>query len=143
MPATSNATRTIVSSVTAAALCAAGATFAAPQNPPSAASASQSEPFRGRGNEPFWSVEVVGTMMTFKPADGATITASPVAVEQMSGGRRYVARAAGQAVATVTVLDQPCTDSMSGQPFPSRVTVQIGAFEARGCGGAGRTETGR
>ena len=90
--------------------------------------------YRGRGNEPFWSLEIAGGTTTFKTPGGIPISALTPRAETITGGRRFVATAGDQGL-TATILDRPCVDDMSGMPYPDTVIVLAGGREYRGCGG--------
>lgn len=93
------------------------------------------EPFRARGNEPFWSVEMTSAAITFRPMDGAGVTVKPVPSPRQDGNAEvYEATAGGQSF-VLRIASTVCTDTMSGMPFPKTVTVAIGAKTFEGCGG--------
>ena len=78
--------------------------------------------YRARGNEPFWSLEIASSTMTLKTPDRSPVAVPTPRAENILGGRRYAAKAGGQAF-TVTILDHRCVDDMSGMPYPHAVTV--------------------
>jgi heat shock protein HslJ len=92
------------------------------------------EPFRARGNEPFWNLELTRDKLTFRTMDGATVNTPAPRPEPVTGGVRHAARTEAHQV-VATVMDRPCTDNMSGMPYPSSVTVVVDGKEYRGCGG--------
>jgi len=97
--------------------------------------ADEAETFRARGNEPFWSVEMTGEAITFRPMDGAALTVKPVPAPRQDGNTEvYEATAGGQSF-TLSIASTVCTDTMSGMPFPKTVTVGIGTSNFEGCGG--------
>ncbi|MFN8831453.1 MAG: META domain-containing protein [Labrys sp. (in: a-proteobacteria)] len=103
----------------------------------SAASASiaETDTLRGRGNEPFWSVEKTAESITFRPMDGEPATVSPVPTPRKDGNADiYEATVSGETF-VLTIADTVCTDTMSGMPFPKSVTVALGAKTFSGCGG--------
>lgn len=88
-------------------------------------------PYRARGNEPFWSLDVGDARLAFD-APGARVEAAlPAPVIDM-GVRRYTLDGPGL---TVSVQDRLCADSMSGMPHPHTVEVRLGDRSFRGCGG--------
>jgi heat shock protein HslJ len=90
--------------------------------------------FRAHGNEPFWSVEIAGTAVTWRtPEDSLAGTVGPG--EAIEGGRRWSGEAGGRTI-LVTALARVCHDGMSGMPYPETVTVQLGDRRFDGCGGA-------
>jgi heat shock protein HslJ/membrane-bound inhibitor of C-type lysozyme len=92
------------------------------------------ERFRARGNEPFWSLEITRSTLTFRPLEGSPITLPSPRPEIVSGGRRYAARGDGHDISAI-VTDRICADDMSGMPYPSTVTAVVDGKEYRGCGG--------
>jgi heat shock protein HslJ len=109
----------------AAALLAASAT----------APATAAETFRGRGNEPFWSVEVGAAGIVFTPMEGSPVTVAPVPAGRQDGNAMIYEASADGAPFVLTVADAVCTDTMSGMPFPKTVTVRLGEDAYSGCGG--------
>jgi uncharacterized membrane protein len=91
-------------------------------------------PYRARGNEPFWSLEVVGKTMTFRTPEAEAISAEIAATESLGTGRKYVATYANEPF-TASIIDRQCSDGMSGMPYPHFVTVTIQGKEYKGCGG--------
>lgn len=92
--------------------------------------------FRGLGQEPGWYVEVKEGEEVLLVADYGErrVMTGPPTREAGGGGRvTYRARADGQALA-VLVEPVPCSDAMSGIPFPATVTVTLDGREYRGCG---------
>jgi heat shock protein HslJ/membrane-bound inhibitor of C-type lysozyme len=92
------------------------------------------EPFRAHGNEPFWNLELTRDKLTFRTMDGGIVNTPAPRPEPVSGGVRHAARTEAHEV-VATVMDRPCTDNMSGMPYPSTVTVVVDGKEYRGCGG--------
>jgi heat shock protein HslJ/uncharacterized lipoprotein YbaY len=92
------------------------------------------EPFRARGNEPFWNLELSRDKLTFRTMDGSTVNTPAPGPEPVSGGVRHAARTEAHDV-VVTVLNRACADNMSGMPYPNTVTVVVDGTEYRGCGG--------
>jgi heat shock protein HslJ len=92
-------------------------------------------PFRARGNEPGWSLDVGEREMTLVADYGERRVVAPTPMPTRSGDTtRWAARSAGHKV-LVTVVDRLCHDGMSGFPFPRTVVVRLDGRELRGCGG--------
>lgn len=90
-------------------------------------------PYRARGNEPFWALEIRADSMIFTTPErviGAVLPPSQI----IAGGVRYSAAADGQPF-VATVADEACADGMSGMPYPHTVSVTVLGTEYRGCGG--------
>lgn len=115
-------------------------TPAEPADGPAAGPAAAETPGTGtpatwtaRGNEPGWNVTLDGTTLTYIYAYGEGRYEAPQpAAEPVDGGRRYTT---ADGVLSVTVLDKPCADDMSGMPYPQTVTVQMEDARVQGCGG--------
>lgn len=84
------------------------------------------------GNEPFWSVEVDGAMLTYKTPElmpGATFeaereeTADGVRLRGVHDGREFM----------LEVRDEQCQDSMSGATLDFTATVTIDGEPMAGC----------
>ncbi len=93
------------------------------------------EPFRSRGNEPFWSLYMNPDRIVFAPMEGEPVTVTPVPAGRRDGNATTYEASAGGGPFRLTVADTVCTDSMSGMPFPKTVTVVLGAETFSGCGG--------
>ncbi len=87
--------------------------------------------FRAGGNEPGWHLEM-GTRTLFTTVDGTVrIEALTPVAEATATSRRY----AVTPTLLVTIANRLCVDTMSGMPYPNRVTVVLDGVELRGCGG--------
>jgi heat shock protein HslJ len=92
-------------------------------------------PFRARGNEPGWSLEVSAREMTLLADYGEQRVVTGTPAPATSGDTtRWAASAQGHSV-EVTVVDVLCHDGMSGFAFPRTVTVRLDGRNLRGCGG--------
>ena len=66
--------------------------------------------------------------MTFLANDGKTRIVTPTpAAEKTDGSRKYVTKSGGSDL-TVTILDRPCVDTMTGMPHPNTV---VGALRGQ------------
>ena len=92
-------------------------------------------PFRARGNEPGWSLDVGAREMTLLADYGErrVVAATPAPVRS-GDTTRWAASAQGHEI-LVTVVDRLCHDGMSGFPFPRTVVVRLDGRELGGCGG--------
>ena len=92
-------------------------------------------PFRATGNEPGWRLDIGESEMTLLADNGETRLVTPTPTpEKAQGSRKYVATSGGSDL-TVTILDQLCTDSMTGMPHPNTVVVLFQGRTLNGCGG--------
>jgi uncharacterized membrane protein len=97
--------------------------------------AAAAAPFRARGNEPGWSLEIGAKEMTLLADYGELRLVGPAPAPASSGDTtRYAAEPQGHGI-EITVLRRICHDGMSGFPYPSIVTVRLDGRELRGCGG--------
>ena len=91
--------------------------------------------FRAIGNEPGWSLEIqAGQHLLFTGDTGMRrrLTPDPGALVQ---GQRRRWHAVTEAVdLQVEVIDEPCVDTLSGETFPSGVTVTLDGETLYGCG---------
>ncbi|MEO1167597.1 MAG: hypothetical protein AAFW97_02680 [Pseudomonadota bacterium] len=95
--------------------------------------AAEPEPiFTGVGQEPGWFLRIYDDVIVYEADYGERrVTARTPEVENFAGGRRYENDSI-----TVEILDEPCTDSMSGAPYPAVVTItERGGSPVEGCGG--------
>jgi heat shock protein HslJ len=93
--------------------------------------------FRGLGQEPGWSLEIhQGEEIRFSYDYGkglAVVPATPAQVDATTGTRSYRARHES-ADLRVEIVPVACTDSMSGQSYPTTVSVTLNGRAFRGCG---------
>lgn len=93
--------------------------------------------FRALGQEPGWQLEVrKGAEMRFIYDYGRNMVVTPASRAQLdssSGTRTYHAVAAANDL-RVVIVPVPCTDVMSGKPFPVTVSVTLNGRSFRGCG---------
>jgi len=91
------------------------------------------EPWRARGNEPGWHLDIAGgrvVLVTDYGAERREATLPPAAFEP---GVVVYEVAAWDAV--IRVADTLCRDDMTGMPYPRTVTVELPERTLRGCGG--------
>ena len=100
-----------------------------------AASANGSDSFRAQGNEPFWSLRMTDSEITFQPMDGDAVTVTPLPSPRQDGNAEVYEATAGGESLVLTIASKVCTDTMSGMPFPKSVTVALGVRIFNGCGG--------
>ncbi|HQR53999.1 MAG TPA: META domain-containing protein [Burkholderiales bacterium] len=97
--------------------------------------AGRQPPFRATGNEPGWRLDIDATRMSLLAHNGKTrfVAPTPRAVES-DGTRKYSGRHGGSDI-TVTISRHPCTDTMTGMPYPQSVVVVFDGETMNGCGG--------
>jgi putative lipoprotein len=91
--------------------------------------------FRALGQEPGWFLEIDDGRSMRLVYDYAEREATrPGPTPTIEQGKTTYAAATGSHRLIVVIDDRPCQDVMSGEPFPSTVTVTIDGRELRGCG---------
>jgi heat shock protein HslJ len=99
----------------------------------SAEATAAAQPLTARGNEPGWSLTIGAAEIELVTEYGARRSTFPRPAPEISGDTtRYVIP--GESL-TVTLVDAPCADSMSGMFYPWTVTVERTEGALSGCGG--------
>jgi len=92
--------------------------------------------YRGRGNEPGWTVEIgPGTRLEFVTDYGQERHAFDTASEsgsETAGARVFRAEHGSQRI-KVSVTTEACTDDMSDERFAQQMIVEFGGRSFRGC----------
>ncbi|HKP15066.1 MAG TPA: META domain-containing protein [Gemmatimonadaceae bacterium] len=92
-------------------------------------------PFRARGNEPGWSLDVGTREMTLVADYGERRVVASTPAPTTAGDTTRWTTSAQEHEILVTVVDRLCHDGMSGFPFPRTVAVRLDGRELTGCGG--------
>ena len=91
-------------------------------------------PFRASGNEPFWAVEYTGWQLALERPGRATVTLYAQVLDRRPDGLRV--QAGNEPGAWLLELTEAvCRDTMSGQSYPYRATLQAEGQTLQGCGG--------
>ncbi len=90
-------------------------------------------PFPARGNEPGWHLTISGNQLELTLDYGARQIEARLPKPVKSAGRRI--HDVPEQQLKITISEQPCTDSMTGMPYPSTVVVEIENQRLSGCGG--------
>lgn len=94
--------------------------------------------FHGRGNEPGWTVRLDhdAPHLSLMLDNGEREIESPYRVTSLDNERGRVTLASGRADTpfNLELEARACFDSMSGEPFPVRVTLDVDGKTYRGCG---------
>ncbi len=107
----------------------------APQRAPWEDARRRGVDFRAVGNEPGWSLEIRdGDHLLFIGGSGMRRVASPDPGQQLKRETRTWHAITESADLQVEILNDTCTDSMSAEEFPSRVTVTLDGQVYFGCG---------
>jgi len=99
--------------------------------------------FRASGNEPFWSVLVTDSTITFHALGSDPVVFREFNVKQTPSGIRFMAD--GPAVRGAFVLElvtEPCSDSMADVRFDFRASVIAGGVSYSGCAKRGLDPAG-
>ncbi|NBB69695.1 MAG: META domain-containing protein [Alphaproteobacteria bacterium] len=91
------------------------------------------QPFRARGNEPGWHLDIAEGRIALVTDYGAERREAPLPPADFEPGVVVYEVAAWDAV--IRIADTLCRDTMTGMPFPETVTVDLPARTLRGCGG--------
>lgn len=94
--------------------------------------------FHGRGNEPGWTVRLAhdAPRLSMMLDYGEREIEAPYRVTSLDNERGRVTLASGRADTpfNLELEARACFDSMSGEPFPVRVTLEVEGKTYRGCG---------
>lgn len=91
-------------------------------------------PFAARGNEPFWQVAVDAHALRLERLGEPPLVAPSPAAELRDGALRWTGAASGREIA-LAVRAALCRDTMTGMPYPARVTLTLDGRSLEGCGG--------
>jgi heat shock protein HslJ/membrane-bound inhibitor of C-type lysozyme len=94
------------------------------------------QPFRARGNEPGWHVDIAAGRIVLVTDHGQERREAPLPAADVEPGAVVYAVAAWDA--RIRIEDTLCRDTMTGMPYPKTVTVELAERTLRGCGGEAR-----
>lgn len=89
-------------------------------------------PYRGQGNEPFWSVEVSAGQVALRRL-GMEDVILPVTERALTAEGALRVTAGGAVLRRKSAI---CHDSMTGMPYPETLALAMGDQLLQGCGGA-------
>ena len=93
--------------------------------------------FRAVGQEPGWQLELrMGAEMRLTYDYGKSMAVTPAAralVDSTTGTRTFHAVTEANDL-RIVIVPAPCTDAMSGRPYPATVSVTLNGRSFRGCG---------
>ncbi len=89
--------------------------------------------YRAYGNEPFWSADISPRGIELQRLGEDTRSWTRPQEESVGNEVRFTGQAPAGMSIEVTLLREPCRDSMSGAYFGFMAAVRIGAEELRGC----------
>lgn len=90
-----------------------------------------------RGNEPFWSVEIDSDQLLLREVDAAAATRFSVQETQDAEGSVTYRGASGNKTLEITVTNNSCSDSMSGEYFAYAADLKLDGRTLRGCARVG------
>src|SRR5690606_38962826 len=90
--------------------------------------------FRALGNEPAWNLEIFPDRLVMVTNLGADRTELAHDGPTVDGARTTYRAAVGESEITAVIERRACTDTMSGEPFGTAVTVTFGEETLCGCG---------
>ena len=102
-------------------------------NPTAAEPRAPATTYTCLGNEPFWSVNIKEGNIIFRTPDEGPIT-YPYQAPQQRGSQKEFMSKSGNSTLKVVIKEEPCTDTMSGEPFPYTVEVTKDGKIYSGCG---------
>jgi len=94
------------------------------------------QPWRARGNEPGWHLDIAAGRIVLVTDYGAQRREAPLPAAELEPG--VVVYAVADWDAVVRIADTLCHDTMTGMPYPRTVTVELPERTLRGCGGEAR-----
>jgi len=109
------------------------ATPAEPETPAAEARVT----YKAQGNEPFWSVEIMGEEAIRYTTPETEITfpfVPPILSPSSNPSEVYAAKTTDHDLKMVIYTEEACTDDMSGEEFPQTVEITIDDRKMRGCG---------
>ncbi len=106
---------------------------------PAVAAVPAARTLRATGNEPNWRLEMSESGILLVTDQGETRAGAPVLDTTFADGSALYVASGDKGQVAVKVIDQVCTDSMSGMPHPQRVQVWMDGQglepDLQGCGG--------
>ena len=94
------------------------------------------QPFRARGNEPGWHLEIAEARLTLVTDYGAERREAALPAAEFEPGEVIYEVEPWDAV--IRIAATRCHDTMTGMPYPKTATVELPERTLRGCGGEAR-----
>jgi heat shock protein HslJ len=91
-----------------------------------------------RGHEPSWSLALEGERARLSLMGEAPVDAAITSRKREGGALRITAQA-GERRLAIAISERICSDTMTGMPFPLRVTLDWQGRRMTGCGGETRS----
>jgi uncharacterized membrane protein len=93
--------------------------------------------YKAQGNEPFWSIEIMGEEAIRYTTPEMEVTfpfVPPILSPSSNPSEVYAAKTTEHDLRMVIFTEEACTDDMSGKPFPNTVEITFDDQKMRGCG---------
>ena len=99
------------------------------------------QPVKAVGNEPFWSVMLDGTTMTYGGLDRPEQRAPQPAPRIQGTIATFTGQTASRKALKVTLIATECSDGMSDRTYPLVARVEVGDETLTGCAAANASFT--
>lgn len=111
-------------------------TPAAPAQPRTLAGVDLDQPLRVLGTEPFWTVEITPTGLTYSGVDRPEQKAANPGPTLQGTVAVWTTATEAQTPLVVTLMATDCSDGMSDRTYPLTAKVEIGGESLTGCAAA-------
>lgn len=111
-------------------------TPAAPAQPRTLAGVDLDQPLRVLGTEPFWTVEITPTGLTYSGVDRPEQKAANPGPALQGTVAIWTTATEAQTPLVVTLMATDCSDGMSDRTYPLTAKVEIGGESLTGCAAA-------
>jgi len=93
--------------------------------------------FKAQGNEPFWSVEILGEEAIRYTSPETKVVfpfVPPILSPSSNPSEVYAAKTTEHELRMVIYTDEACSDTMSDEDFPNTVEITFNGQKKKGCG---------
>lgn len=93
--------------------------------------------YEAQGNEPFWTVEIMGEEAIRYTTPEMEVTfpyVPPILSPSSNPSEVYAAKTTEHSLRMVIYTEEDCTDDMSGEAFPNTVQITFDEQNMKGCG---------
>lgn len=111
-------------------------TPAAPAQPRTLAGVDLDQPLRVLGTEPFWTVQITPTGLTYSGVDRPEQKAANPGPALQGTVAVWTTATEAQTPLVVTLMATDCSDGMSDRTYPLTAKVEIGGESLTGCAAA-------
>ena len=99
-------------------------------------------PVRALGTEPFWSVEITPSTLTYTDVEQNVRTAANAGVVVQGTTAVITSQTADGTPFVVTLITTECSDGMSDRTYPLTARVELGELTLSGCAASSAAITG-